>query len=147
MHYLLHYFQQIKEWFNNHTRETHRSKKILNLTSAKKARLSTLPQAYSLLYYETRIKDVVIAEWPAERERILEQKKNGTDVKDPPESAPLWFRNKIIQSEFQAESDEVKQEVEKYRQSRLGSSENEGLDGSLDPDEAKRVAVATARAK
>jgi hypothetical protein len=39
--------------------------------------MSTLSHAYSLLYYETRIKDVVIAEWPAERERILEQKKNG----------------------------------------------------------------------
>jgi len=120
---------------------------ILNLTSAKKVKLLTQPQAYSQLYYETRIKDVVIAEWPAERDRILEQKKNGEDVKDPPKSAPLWFRNKIMQSEFQAESDEVKQEVEKYRQSRVGNSGGGGLDGSLDPDEARRVAAATARAK
>lgn len=104
-------------------------------------------QAYSQLYYETRIKDVVIAEWPAERDRILEQKKNGEDVKDPPKEAPLWFRNKISQSEFQAESDEVKAEVEKYRQSLLEDTEGKGLDESLDPDEAKRVAVATARAK
>ena len=145
--YSLVYFQQIKEWFNNHTRETSRARMILNLTSAKKVKLLTQPQAYSQLYYETRIKDVVIAEWPAERDRILEQKKNGEDMKDPPKSAPLWFRNKIMQSEFQAESNEVKQEVEKYRRSRVGNSEGGGLDGSLDPDEARRVAAATARAK
>jgi hypothetical protein len=145
--YSLDYSQQIKEWFNNHTRETGRANQILNLTIAKKDRLLAQSQAYSQLYYETRIKDVVVAEWPAERDRILEQKKNGEDVKDPPKIAPLWFRNKISQSEFQAESDEVKAEVEKYRQSLLEDTEGEGLDGSLDADEAKRVAVATARAK
>ena len=145
--YSLDYSQQIKEWFNNHTRETGRAKKILDLAIAKKTRLLAQSQAYSQLYYDTRIKDVVIAEWPAERDRILEQKKNGEDVKDPPKEAPLWFRNKISQSEFQAESDEVKTEVEKYHQLLLEDTEGEGLDGSLDPDEAKRVAVATARAK
>jgi tRNA(Ser,Leu) C12 N-acetylase TAN1 len=118
----------------------------LDLAPVKKTRLLAQAQAYSQLYYETRIKDIVEAEWPAERDRILEQKKNGEDMKDPPKRAPLWFRNKIAQLEFQTESDEIKDEVEKYRQSLLEDSEVEDAQ-NLGPDEAKRVAVATARAK
>ena len=147
--YLQGYPQRIKEWFNNHTRESYRAGKnraILNLT-VKKAKRLPLYQAYSQLHYDTRIKEVVHTEWPTERACILEQKADGEDVKDPPETAPLWFRNKIIKSEFDAETDEVKGEVEKYRQSLLGGSGGEPLDAGVDAEEAKRIAAASARAK
>jgi hypothetical protein len=143
------YPQRIKEWFNNHTRESYRAGKnqtILNLT-VKKAKLLPLHQAYSQLHYDTRIKEVVRTEWSPERARILEQKANGEDVKDPPETAPLWFRNKIIKSEFDAETDEVKGQVEKYRQSLLDGSGGEPLDAGVDAEEAKHIAMALARAK
>src|ERR1700736_5934737 len=60
--YLQGYPQCIKEWFNNHTRESYRAGKnrvILNLT-VKKTKLLPLHQAYSLLHYDTRIEEVVL---------------------------------------------------------------------------------------
>jgi hypothetical protein len=45
-------------------------------------------QAYSLLYYDTRVKYVVVKQWPAVRDRLLEKKAKGEDIgKDPPKAA------------------------------------------------------------
>jgi hypothetical protein len=118
----------------------------LDLTG-KKQKLLPDWQAYSSLYYDTRVKEIVVKEWPGERARILEQKANGEDVKDPPEVAPLWFRNKMVRAEFVTETDEVKEEVEKYRQSLLEDSSDENIDDEMDAEEAKRVAKASAQAK
>jgi hypothetical protein len=118
----------------------------LNLTD-RKSKLLSSQQAYSRLYYDTRIKYVVAEAWPAERARILEQKGNGEDVKDPPEVAPLWFRNKIVNEEFLAETDDVKKKVEAYRQSPDDDSEHEGFKDDVDPEVAKQITIATSRAK
>jgi hypothetical protein len=99
------------------------------------------------LHYDTRIKEVVLTEWPTERACVLEQKANGEDVKDPPETAPLWFHNKIIQSKFDTKAKEVKGEVEKYRQSLLKGSGGKPLDSSVDAEEVKQISMALARAK
>ena len=146
--YLQIYLQRIKEWFNNHTRESyagHKKNKILDLTM-KKQKLLPDWQAYSQLYYETRLKDVVAAEWPDEQARILEQKENGEDAQNTPTVPPLWFRNKVIRAEYLIETDEVKEEVEKYRKSLLNNSEPENED-DMDAGEVKRVATATVQAK
>lgn len=86
-------------------------------------------------------------EWPAERARILERKANGEDVKDPPDAAPLWFRNKWVRAEFATETDEVKEEVDKWRQGQLEGGTHNGLDEDVDIENAKRASLATARAK
>ena len=85
-----------------------------------------------------------MAEWPAERASLLERKANGEDTKDAPKEAPLWFRNKIVRAEFILETDEVKKEVEDYRQSLCGDI---AVDSSADAEKAKGVATAAARVK
>jgi hypothetical protein len=139
--------QQIKDWFNNHTRESYRGeskKDILDLAEPKKNRQLSLVQAYSHLYYDTRVKDIVAVEWPKERARIIERRANGEDVKEPEETAPVWFRNKMTKVEFLAETEEIQAEVEKYRQAGLN---DEAARDDLDTEQAKAVALATARAK
>jgi hypothetical protein len=116
--------------------------KVLDLTD-KKQKLLPDWQAYSRMFYETKVKDVVMEEWPAERARLLEKKANGEDIKDPPEAAPLWFRNKIVRAEFVIETDEVKKEVEAYRQSLPVTTAGEG---SADAENAEGV-TALARIK
>ena len=78
----------MKEWFNNHTRETYstgeKGKKVLDL-KVKKPKLLPDWQAYSLLHYDTRVKEVVTDTWPAERACLLEQKENGEEVLHAPE--------------------------------------------------------------
>jgi hypothetical protein len=117
--------------------------KVLNLDNKKKKKLPEW-QAYLHLFYDDKIKDVVTEEWPAERAPLLEKKSNGEKIKEAPKEAPLWFRNKICQVEFNLETNEVKKEVEDYRQSLLGNIPNEN---SADAEKAKRVAIAQARAK
>jgi hypothetical protein len=139
--------QQIKDWYGNHTRESCMvaRRKVLDLTTKKTKKLLPEWQAYSHLFYDVKIKDVVMEEWPAERACLLEQKVNGEEIKEAPKEAPLWFRNKLVQAEFKIETDEVRKEVEEYRQVRfLGNipSENSG-----DAEKAKRVAIAAACAK
>jgi hypothetical protein len=56
----------------------------------------------------------------------------------------LWFHNKIVRAEFFIETDEVKKEVEDYRQSLFG---NIVVDDSADAEKAKRVATVVAHAK
>jgi len=137
--------QRIKEWYGNHTREAYigAKTKVLDF-NGKKQKLLPDWQAYSHLFYDTKIKDVVMEEWPAERASLLERKANGEDIKDAPKEAPLWFRNKIVRAEFFIETDEVKKEVEDYRQSLFG---NIVVDDSADAEKAKRVATVVARAK
>jgi hypothetical protein len=109
----------VKDWFNNHTRDSSSRKgkwKLLDLCPKK---TKTLPdwQAYSRLYYDKKLKEVVEEEWPAEREEILARKEEGGKDVKAPEAAPLWFRNKIAIRLFKDETSEVKEIIEKYRQS------------------------------
>ena len=86
-------------------------------------------------------------EWPKERARIMEQRANSKNTKEPPELAPLWYCNKMSKVGFLTETDEIKAEVEKYKQSQIVDSDDEIEDDKLDPKEAKRVAKAKTHAK
>jgi hypothetical protein len=123
---------------------------MLNLTS-KKPKLIAAWQAYSLLYYDTRVKDIVVEQWPAARDRLLDKKANGEDIgKDPPKAAPLWFRNQIVREEYKIETDEVKEEVAKYQKALQedGTSEIIAVLGDdVSPEEAARVRKAVAQKK
>ena len=116
----------------------------------KKPKLRPDYQVYSKLYYETRVKDIALAQWPAERAAILEKKMNGEDVKDPPEMPPLWFRNRVSRLEFAQESDDIKEEVERHRQLRdidVEVEDSSDEDAYGDKEKAKQVAEAKARSK
>lgn len=96
------------------------------------------------------MKEHAVAAWPAERASILERIAGGETLKTPPEMPPLSFRNKIAQERFVTESDEIKEEVERYRLLRGDDSEDEELnerEETMSPEEAKRVATAKAYAK
>jgi hypothetical protein len=136
----------VKDWFNNHTRDSSSGKgktKLLNLRLKKSKKLPDW-QAYSRLYYDEKLKHLVEEEWPAEREGFLVRKKEGEKVKEAPEAAPLWFRNRIAMRVFKDETREVKEKVEKYIQSRLGDAADVEIDENVDEEEAKRIAKAKA---
>jgi len=79
----------------------------------------------------------VAVEWPKERARIIERRANGEDLKEPEEMAPVWFSNKMTKVEFLAETEEIKAEVEKYRQSHNADLDDEAAHNDLDPEEAR----------
>ena len=116
----------------------------------KKPKLQPNYQVYSKLYYETRVKDIALAQWPAERAAILEKKMNGEDVKDPPEMPPMWFCNQVSRLECTQESDDIKEEVKRHRQLhdidvKVEDSSDEDAYG--DKEKAKQVAEAKAHSK
>ncbi|KAH7902814.1 hypothetical protein BJ138DRAFT_1108212, partial [Hygrophoropsis aurantiaca] len=131
---------RIQQWFNNHTHDNATEKqgkhmKILNLCTRKKQKLPPW-QAYSQLYYDDRVRPVVEAEWPERRAEIIEYK--DADDKDPPEVAPLWFRNKISMHFFDEESDDIIAEVEEHHQSleqEDGDDDHDEEDSDDDHDE------------
>ena len=145
--------QRIKEWFNNHTRQSFsggRRNQMLNLTS-KKPKLIPAWQAYSLLYYDTRIKDIVVEQWPAMRDRLLDKKARGEDIgKEPPKAAPLWFRNQIVREEYKIETDEVKEEVVQYQKTLQEDGTGDiiaALADDVSPEEAARIQKAVTQKK
>ena len=141
------YGQRVKDWFNNHTRDSSAGdgrKALLDL-SAKKTKMLPDWQAYSILYYESKVMDTANEQWPAEREKLLERRANGEEMKEPPEAAPLWFRNKLVRIAFQTETQEVKDEIENYRKSLSGDLVvDDDDDDDEDLKEKKRVAKAIA---
>ena len=55
----------------------------MDLTVKKKPKLRPDYQVYSKLYYEMRVKDIALAQWPAERAAILEKKMKGEEPQGP----------------------------------------------------------------
>jgi hypothetical protein len=100
---------------------------------AKKSRKMQATQAYSLLYYESKLKGVVAERWSAHK------------VPDGDKKAvkpPLWFCNKITKELFEIETDAVKEEVERYREDGFAEDDIEASDEEIDEEESKRRAKA-----
>ena len=99
-------------------------KKSLNLTKRPTRKLAP-HQAYSRLYYKTKVKPIVRASW----EKHLARHPNKNTKADS-----LNHRNAVIKAVFEAETDEVKVEVEKRRE--MGDfSEYEDIDSDGDGDD------------
>lgn len=116
---------------------------MLNLTAPpKKSRRLQAWQAYSQLYYEDRVKATADRRW----ETLLEEKELGL-ITDMPNR--LTFHRQMIMEFFEKESEEVKEEVEKYRQSESVNenslSEDEG--DSDDDDDDPEIKAQRAKAK
>lgn len=80
---------------------------------------------------------------------MLEAIVAGDGVKEPPLAAPMWFRTEVTKAMFEAESDEVKDEIERYRNEEDGRDDNEDEDAddissNCDDEDAQRKAKAWA---
>lgn len=133
-------------WFNNHSRETSGTKrkaKLLQLGPApKKVRLMQAWQAYSQLYFNERVKPTLEARWD-EYKLDLEA---GIISAMPTHLAVL---REVTTSILAAESDEVKEKVEKYRRDlKAGVAvKNEDPDINAESSNNPEEADASARAK
>ena len=83
-------------------------------------------QMYSYLYYEEKIKDVLKECWLSERH--LE---DGYDPEKPLDRLTISFQNKIMKELYDAESDDVKEEVEKHRNGEV-EEDSEGDEEEMD---------------
>jgi hypothetical protein len=137
--------QQIREWFKNHSRSSASSgpnagrRPVLDLGGKKtKARKLTVFQAYSKLYYESKVKDAVQAGW-ADEYLAKNPTHSPTDPIPPPSIA---FRNKVTQQLYENESEDVKSEVERKRDGTGTEEPVEHVGESDDDQERERVRVA-----
>ena len=86
-------------------------------------------QAYSLLYYDSKLKGVVAERWSAHEVPHGDKK---------PAKPPLWFCNKITKELFETETDAMKKEVERYREDGSSEDDIEESDDEIDEEELKR---------
>jgi hypothetical protein len=93
-------------------------------------------QAYSKLYYDSKLKDIVNNRW----KRGYLAANPDHDPKDPIPPATLKFRNTVTQEVFLLEPTDVKQRVEEERE-RLGNDQSTevGDDDGLDQHERERI--------
>lgn len=112
---------------HNRTRSKHGvkgqgSSKKLNLTTGPPKKKAAL-QAYVKYYWESKIKKEVIKLWaPTPETDLFGEIENGEDqvaweAMTPMEkNIPLWFRMKVGRQLYEAESEEVKAEVDRRRE-------------------------------
>jgi hypothetical protein len=123
---------------NNHARPTNGEirRTLLNLQERKSKKLQVI-QAYSKLYYETRVKAVATERWVNRLSKLTAKEKEKL-----PENPPLAFRNAVAKELYETESDDVKAAVEEFRND---PDANGNADEVEDMDEeAERVAKANA---
>jgi hypothetical protein len=133
--------QRIKQWYSNHTRGATTSEtrgKVLVLQK-KKARKLQPSQAYSRLFYEDKLKNIIAQRWAA---HIAMQEDGDAKTKGP----TLPFRNKVIKELYNAKSTEIKAEVENHRDVE-SESEPDDDDEDIDKEEARRRSKITAMQK
>jgi hypothetical protein len=97
-------WQRLKQWMNNHTRNTSSGEgkqKKLDL-SGKKAKRWQPYQAYSRLYYRTKLRSIIT-------DNYIEYLA-GISVGEEPDSL-FKYRNNQLRVMLEAETDEVKEEV------------------------------------
>jgi hypothetical protein len=104
--------QQIKDWLKNHSKSGASSEgkpKLLDL-QRKKTRRLPIWQAYSRLYYESKLKEVVEFMW---RMKYLKENPDADEDSEPP-TMPIPWRNETIAILLEDESAEVKEECKTY---------------------------------
>lgn len=115
--------QQVSNWFNNHsggrlggkkdvpliksTRSTFTAMLLGTVEQRRKQKLQAT-QAYSELYWESKLRSIVLNEWKQKR----------TDEPDLPKTGFLPYMNMRIKQLYEAEAPDVHAEVEHYRQNK-----------------------------
>lgn len=123
----------MKDWFKNHSRASASSgegrRSLLDLRAKRHRKLSLL-QAYSKLYYDSKVKSIVEERWKEEHVDYMRKNPNLTASARIP---PLKFRNEVTQEMLDDESAEVKREVE-LEQRRSGQEESTEPAGANTPE-------------
>ena len=93
-----------------------------NLTTGPPKKKAAL-QAYVKYYWESKIKQAVIDQWaPTPETDLFGETENGEEqvaweAMNPMEkNIPLWFRMRVARKLYDAESDEIKAEVDRRRE-------------------------------
>lgn len=140
--------QKVSNWFNNHSGGRHAGKKVIPLIKNTRSTFTAIlygtveqrrkqklqaTQAYSELYWESKLRTVVLNEW--KQKRIEEP--------DVPKNKFLPFMNMRIKQLYEAEAPDVHAEVEHYRQNRNEDIANGNVfllpgEEELDSDEQDR---------
>jgi len=92
-------------------------------------------QAYSKLFYESKLKDVVMERWKEEYLSLNPKH----DSRNPIPHPELKFRNQVTLDLFEEEPDDVKAQVEAERER---SGQEESTDEDLEPEEQRRIKTA-----
>jgi hypothetical protein len=118
--------QRIYRWMYNRTRSKNGlngggSSAGLNLTGGAPKKKAAL-QMYVKTYWETKVRQEVINRWaPTPETDLFDEADIGEDqvaweaLTPMEKSIPLWFRMKIGRELYEAESDEIKAEVDRLR--------------------------------
>lgn len=116
-------------WFFNHTRASSSGSDSRNLLklSTKNRTLQGF-QAYSRLYYETKLKDVIDKEYKVHTETVPKEE----------QKTRFAFAAALTKTLLDSESDEVKAEVEAYRKKESTSKEIKLEDDSDDDDDPEK---------
>ena len=114
----------------------------MNLSTKKPKKLHD-SQAYSHIYWKTKLSQAVAKEWAAHKQTVLEKAvAENTDSPTLPNTAPLPFRNAVVKQLLKEESPEVKAEVEKYRENPINWGKSSPLDDEMDEEASQRAARA-----
>jgi hypothetical protein len=128
---MLLYLQRVYWWFHNHTRGSSGGTDARNtLKLSTKSRTLQPFQAYSRLYYEIKLKDVINVEFEEHTKTVPKHEQKTRFV----------FSTALTKTLYEAETEEVKKEVEVYRKKQTSScaiklEEDEGEDDPMDEDE------------
>lgn len=119
--------QRIYRWMYNRTRSKHGSSgggssANLNLTGGQPKKKAAV-QTYVKHYWSTKVKQEVIDRWsPTPETDLFGETDTGEDqvaweaLTPMEKNIPLWFRMEIGRELYEAESDEVKAEVDRLRE-------------------------------
>lgn len=120
------YNQRVYRWMNNRERSKQGangqgSAASLNLTAGPPKKKAPV-QMYVKRYWETKVKPEVIKLWaPTPETDLFGEIENGEDqvaweAMTPMEkNIPLWFKMQVGRKLYEAESDEVKEEIDRLR--------------------------------
>ncbi|KAH7904111.1 hypothetical protein BJ138DRAFT_1186425 [Hygrophoropsis aurantiaca] len=115
--------RRLQQWINNHTRHTSSGdgkQKLLDL-SGKKPNRWQLYQAYSHLYYEKKLREIIKSDYVTYLKEFKEHEgeapvPNDDDAKKRKPETIFAFRNRRLRELYLTETDEVKKEVEELRE-------------------------------
>ncbi|KZP29502.1 hypothetical protein FIBSPDRAFT_988802 [Athelia psychrophila] len=131
---------RLRQWINNHTRPAKGEGKPVKLDLSGKTKPKWQAyQAYSYLYYDTRLRAVIVPEYTTYLAGLAEETK--------PESL-FMFRNRRLRELLELEPDDVKSAVEEFRQKSPTLKDQETLERMMGEglsEAAAKEAVRTAR--
>ena len=119
--------QRIYRWMFNRTRSKHGvsgegSSASLNLTAGPPKKKAAV-QTYVKHYWDAKVKQQVIDQWaPTPETDLFDENDIGEDqvaweaLTPMEKNIPLWFRMEIGRKLYEAESDEVKAEIDRLRE-------------------------------